>query len=124
MANMSMNRRWYDKDPVLSRAMGILETSDDEFQLKVALNLIKVIIEHNIESDSYRSVDDILGAVEEGRCERGKERWYDLNETIRTAFQMLENSPDDVKSTATCNIASLIREKLRDTYEAEVGEDY
>ena len=35
-------RRWYDKDPVLSSAMKTLEESDDETQIKVALNLIKM----------------------------------------------------------------------------------
>lgn len=38
-------RRWYDKDPVLSRSMRTLRESDDETQIKVALNLIKIIIE-------------------------------------------------------------------------------
>ena len=37
-------RRWYDKDPVLSSAMKTLEESDDETQIKIALNLIKIII--------------------------------------------------------------------------------
>ena len=39
-------RRWYDKDPVLSSAMKTLEESDDETQIKVALNLIKIIKNH------------------------------------------------------------------------------
>ena len=34
-------RRWYDKDPVLSSAMKTLEESDDETQIKVALNQIQ-----------------------------------------------------------------------------------
>ena len=37
-------RRWYDKDPVLSSAMKTLEESDDETQIKVALNLIKISV--------------------------------------------------------------------------------
>ena len=41
-------RRWYDKDPILQRSMQTLENSDDESQIKIALNLIKIIIEHNI----------------------------------------------------------------------------
>lgn len=119
---MEQNRRWYDKDPILSKAMSILETTDDQFQIKIALNLITIIIEHNIESDSFRSLDDILCSVDEGRCERGNERWYDLNDTVRTAFQMLEKCAEDVQSTAAKDIANLIKEKLRDSYEAEVEE--
>ena len=37
-------RRWYDKDPILARSMKTLEDSDDETQIKIALNLIKIII--------------------------------------------------------------------------------
>ena len=47
----NQHRRWYDKDPVLSQAMETLEHSNDETQIKVALNLIKIIIEHNIEDE-------------------------------------------------------------------------
>ena len=46
-------RRWYDKDPVLSRSMRTLEQSDDKTQIKVALNIIKIIIEHNIAYSEY-----------------------------------------------------------------------
>jgi len=120
---MEKNRRWYDKDPILSKAMRILATSKDEIQLKIALNIIRVVIEHNIEAESFKSVDDILGAVEDGRCEKGNERWYDLNETIRTAVQMLENSADEVKSIVSQNIVSLIKEKLTSTYETERPEE-
>ena len=59
-------RRWYDKDPVLSSAMKTLENSDDETQIRIALNLIKIIIEHNIESSEFEDVEDIISAVESG----------------------------------------------------------
>ncbi len=119
---MDQNRRWYDKDPVLSKAMKILETTDDQVQLKIAINLIKIIIEHNIETDKFRSVEDLLSAVEEGRCEKGNERWYDLDQTIRTAIQMLENCPEKTQSSIAREVAGLISEKIRDTYEVEVPE--
>ena len=51
--------RWYDKDPVLSMSMRTLSTSDEPSQIAVALNLIKVIIEHNIHDHKYeKTVDD------------------------------------------------------------------
>ena len=58
-------RRWYDKDPILSSAMKTLEESDDETQIKVALNLIKIITEHNISNSEYESVEDIVSATED-----------------------------------------------------------
>ena len=50
-------RRWYDRDPILSSAMKTLEESDDETQIKIALNLIKIITEHNISNEEYESVE-------------------------------------------------------------------
>lgn len=116
-------RRWYDRDPILSKAMRILETSDDKFQIQVALNLIKVIIEHNIESNEFKTVEDILSAVEEGRCEKGNERWYDIDLTIRTSIQMLENCSEDAQSKIARSIAELINDKLKDSYDSEDDED-
>lgn len=116
-------RRWYDRDPILSKAMKILETSDDKFQIQVALNLIKIVIEHNIESNTFNTVEDILKAVEEGRCEKGNERWYDIDLTIRTSVQMLEKCPQEMQSKIARSIAELINDKLKDSYDDEFFED-
>jgi hypothetical protein len=125
MTRGNMNdRRWYDRDPILAKAMRILETSDDRFQIQVALNLIKIIIEHNIESNEFKTVEDILSAVEDGRCEKGNERWYDIDLTIRTAVQMLENCTEDVQLKIARNIAELITDKLKDSYDGEDDEDF
>ena len=77
-------RRWYDKDPVLSSAMKTLEESDDETQIKVALNLIKIITEHHLSSTEYESVEDIVSATEDVMDESKHGRWYDLDGTLRT----------------------------------------
>ena len=112
-------RRWYDRDPILSKAMKILETTDDKFQIQVALNLIKVIIEHNIESNAFNTVEDILSAVEEGRCEKGNERWSDIDLTIKTSVQMLENCSEEMQSKIARSIAELINDKLQNSYDDE-----
>ena len=112
-------RRLYDRDPILSKAMKILETTDDKFQIQVALNLIKVIIEHNIESNAFNTVEDILSAVEEGRCEKGNERWYDIDLTIKTSVQMLENCSEEMQSKIARSIAELINDKLQNSYDDE-----
>ena len=111
--NNNQCRRWYDKDPILSKAMKILETSDDKFQIQIAINLIKIIIEHNIQNNSFMSVEDIMNAVEEGGSEKGNARWYDIDNTLRTSIQMLENCPADMQGKIAREIADLVREKLR-----------
>jgi len=113
----SQSRRWYDKDPVLSKAMKILETSDDKFQIQMAINLIKIIIEHHIQDNEYASVDDILNAFEEGKSEKGNERWYDIDHTLRTAIQMLENCSPDMQGKIAQDIANFVTQKLKDDEE-------
>ena len=104
--------RWYDKDPVLSMSMRTLANSSDERQIAVALNLIKVIIEHNIQDNQYENVEDIMAAVEDGRIQRGYSRWYDIDTTVRTAIQMLEKCTPKKKKKVALDMAQLVIEKI------------
>ena len=112
-------RRWYDKDPVLSRSMKTLESSNDEVQIKIALNLIKVIIEHNISSNNFVDIGDILSAVEDGKTERGSGRWYDLDTTVRTAINMLENCPDATQAEIAKEMAKMVVDKIKEDKDVE-----
>ncbi len=104
--------RWYDKDPVLSMSMRTLANSSDERQIAVALNLIKVIIEHNIQDNKYENVEDIMAAVEDGRIQRGHSRWYDIDSTVRTAIQMLERCSAETKKKVALDMAQIVIEKI------------
>lgn len=109
-------RRWYDKDPVLSSAMKTLENSDDETQIKIALNLIKIIIEHNIESSEFEAVEDIISAVEagiEGDDERNG-RWYDIDATLKTAMSMLQNCPQTTQGIIAKEMAKMVVDKIKE----------
>lgn len=117
-------RRWYDKDPILSKSMSTLEKSDDETQIKVALNLIKILIEHNIAEHTFTSVEDMMSSVEDGLVEKGKSRWYDLDTTVRTAINMLENSPAPVQKAVAKEMARIVVEKIKeDEDEKEADEE-
>lgn len=116
--------RWYDKDPVLSMSMRTLANSSDERQIAVALNLIKVIIEHNIQDNKYENVEDIMAAVEDGRIQRGHCRWYDIDSTVRTAIQMLEKCSPDTKKKVALDMAQIVIEKIiQDEDEDELKEE-
>lgn len=106
-------RRWYDRDPVLSNSMKILENSDDETQIKVALNIIKIIIEHNIAYSEYSGVEEIIDAVDEGLVNKHGNRWYDIDKTLRTAITMLENSDEDVQISVAKEMAKMVVEKIK-----------
>ena len=101
-------RRWYDRDPLLSKMMGVLKGSDDEFQIKMAINMIKVIIEHHIDTDQFQTINDIMMAVQDGHIEKGNARWYDADNTLRTAIQMLESCDAEMQRSITKDIADKI----------------
>ncbi len=104
--------RWYDKDPVLSMSMRTLSTSDDATQISVALNLIKIIIEHSIKEHEFNNVEDIVDAVENGIIQRGNCRWYDIDSTVRTAIQMLEKCSPSTRQKVAIDMAQLVIEKI------------
>ena len=107
-------RRWYDKDPILQRSMQTLENSDDEAQIKIALNLIKIIIEHNIESEKYESVEDIMSAVQSGQGDSKHGRWYDINDTLKTAMTMLQNCNEATQGVIAKEMAKLVVDKIKE----------
>ena len=100
--------------PLLSKTMHTLENSDDETQIKVALNLIKILIEHNISENTFTGVEDMITAVEDGLVERGNNRWYDIDTTVRTAINMLENSPEPVQKAVAKDMAKMVVEKIKE----------
>ena len=109
----NQHRRWYDKDPVLSQAVETLEQSDDETQIRIALNLIKIIIEHNIEDEKFESVEDIINAVGSGLDDNRKGRWYDIDSTLRTAMNMLQNCPPATQHVIAKEMAKMVVDKIK-----------
>jgi len=116
-------RRWYDKDPILSSAMKTLEESDDETQIKIALNLIKIITEHYISDTEYESVEDIVSAAEDVMETTKKGRWYDLDGTLRTAITLLQNCPEatrhEIAKEMAKNVVEVIKREEDDEEEEE-----
>ena len=107
------HRRWYDKDPVLSEAVRTLEETDDQTQIRVALNLIKIIIEHNIEDEKFEAVEDIINAVGSGLDDNRKGRWYDIDTTLRTAMNMLQNCPEATQHIIAKEMAKMVVESIK-----------
>ena len=107
------HRRWYDKDPVLSEAVKTLEETDDQTQIRVALNLIKIIIEHNIEDERFEAVDDIINAVGSGLDDNRRGRWYDIDTTLRTAMNMLQNCPEDTQKVIAKEMAKMVVDAIK-----------
>ncbi len=115
-------RRWYDKDPVLSQAVSTLENSDDQTQIRIALNLIKIIIEHNIEEEKFEAVEDIINAVGSGLDDNKKGRWYDIDSTLRTAMNMLQNCPEATQHIIAKEMAKMVVDKIKTDEDDDIEE--
>ena len=115
----NQHRRWYDKDPVLSQAVKTLEETDDETQIRIALNLIKIIIEHNIEDEKFEAVEDIINAVGSGLDDNRKGRWYDIDSTLRTAMNMLQSCPAATQRIIAKEMANMVSDKIKKDDDSE-----
>ncbi len=116
-------RRWYDRDPVLSQAMRTLKETDDESQIKIALNLIKIITEHNLSDSEFSSVDEIISATEDGLKRNKRERWYDIDATLRTAISLLQNCPDNTRSIIAKEMAQMVLESFDNNSEEDIDDE-
>ena len=112
-------RRWYDKDPILAKSMHTLEASDDETQIKVALNIIKIIVEHNMAYSEYSEVDDIISAVEDGLDPSYNNRWYDIDKTVKVAISMLESTPFETQKVIAKQMAQMVVNKIKEDKDEE-----
>ena len=114
MSSQNMSKRWYDKDPALSRAINQLREAPDKHQAQVALNIIKVIVEHQVEDPKEeRSVDAIMKNVYQSEGP-DKRRWYDINESLHSAMQLLNDCPEELQLSVIPSVASMIEQALKE----------
>jgi hypothetical protein len=115
----STPQRWYDKDPALTKALESLRVAPNKFHAEVALNIISVIVEHRLEELQQKAAV----CPEEFRqslIEKSKDlvmptygkRWYDVNETLQSAIQMLKDTPDEIQKQIIPSIALVIEQAI------------
>ncbi len=107
-------QRWYDRDPALSQALATLRDAPDKYQAQIALNIIVVIVEHQIEHETLGHVDDLvtlLGQAKETHNGNYR-RWYDVNETLRSAMKLLQDCPEDVQKQIIPSICRMVEDSL------------
>lgn len=97
-------RRWYDDDPELRRIVDKLKYSNDEIRSKVALLIIKIIINRKILNLEYENIEDILDSIYAGYADTRRARWYDIDSTVRTAMQMLHDMPYETRASVALEI--------------------
>jgi hypothetical protein len=80
----------------------------------VALNIIKIIVEHQIEHETALPVEDLDAALNyQGKGPNNRHRrWYDVHETLSSAMKLLEDCPDDLQRRVIPSVAAMIEETL------------
>ncbi len=117
-------KRWYDEDPILSRAMEQLRNAPDKHQAQIALNIIKIIVEHQIELETDLPVEDLDSALNYRRSwddQRQCRRWYDVHEALASAVQLLHDCPEDLQKRIIPTISSMIEQTLAEEKSENVG---
>ena len=94
------NKRWYDIDPTVSRAVAKLEQAEEYIQVHCADYIIDRL--KNIDFDIELSLDDQYDYI--------LRRWYDKNIKVSHAMEYLKNAPDDIRKELALEIIDFIKE--------------
>ncbi len=67
-------------------------------------------------------MSDIINATEVDLATQKRNRWYDLDETVRTAISMLQNCPEDTRHAIAVEMAKMVVEEIKKNEEDEEDE--
>lgn len=95
-------KRWYDVDPVLSRAIAVWETSPEELQTICA----EYVIDKLKDIDFEMSLDEQYNYI--------LRRWYDKNVKVSHAMEYLKHAPDELRHELGLDIIEYIEKNLED----------
>jgi len=93
---MKKNQRWYDVDPVVSRATEMLEHSAEDIQIICA----EYVIDKLKDMDFEMSLDEQFNYI--------MRRWYDKNIKVSHAMEYLKHAPDDIRRELALDIIEYI----------------
>lgn len=99
---MLEQKRWYDVDPVVSRAIAMLEKSDEELQTICAEYIIDKLKDIDFKMTLEEQYDYIL------------RRWYDKNIRVSHAMEYLKLAPDELRRELALDIIEFIEKNTED----------
>ncbi|OGI01632.1 MAG: hypothetical protein A2Y25_05685 [Candidatus Melainabacteria bacterium GWF2_37_15] len=94
-------QRWYDKDPIVSKCVSILENTAIVRQHRVAAFLMDEII--------AQLPDDIYEKV---MTEQRKRRWYDFDEVCKIFMELLRHSSEETKKQISVKIITFLEDNV------------
>ena len=89
-------QRWYDIDPVLSRAVAMWEQTDEEVQTVCA----EYVLDKLKDIDFNMSLDEQYNYI--------LRRWYDKNVKVSHAMEYIKRAPDELRRQLALDIIEYI----------------
>ncbi len=89
-------QRWYDIDPVLSKAIALWEKTDEEFQTICAEYVLDKLKDIDFKMSLDEQYDYIL------------RRWYDKNVKVSHAMEYIKRAPDELRRQLALDIIEYI----------------
>ena len=102
MDNIIKKERWYDKDPQLRSIMKFLELSNEEVKVDIAMDIIQVIVQEN-----YTDSDGLIEFAKTNYIGNAQ-RWYDTDDVVHTAIEMLKILDINERKAVLSEIAETI----------------
>ncbi len=93
---MKKQQRWYDIDPVLSKAITLWEKTDEEFQTICAEYVLDKLKDIDFKMSLDEQYDYIL------------RRWYDKNVKVSHAMEYIKRAPDELRRELALDIIEYI----------------
>ncbi len=92
-----INKRWYDKDPVLKEALELLRLQPDETKSEAAKFLLN--LQEQVAGEVIEHVYEIINIYQ------GKgNRWYDNDPMMLKGVELLRNAPPHIQRVAALKL--------------------
>jgi len=104
MTEQSINKRWYDSDPILKEALELLRLQPDDTQKEAAEFMLK--LQEQVAAEVIDHVYDIINTYQ------GKgNRWYDNDPMMIKGVELLRNAPPSLQRIAALKLLVALEQK-------------
>ena len=99
-----INKRWYDKDPILKEALELLRLQPDETKTEAAEFLLN--LQEQVAGEVIEHVYDIINTYQ------GKgNRWYDNDPMMLKGVELLRNAPPHIQRVAALKLLTALEQR-------------
>ena len=100
-----INKRWYDRDPILKEALELLRLSPDTTKTEAAEFMLQ--LQEQVAGEVIEHVYEIINTYQ------GKgNRWYDSDPMMLKAVELLRNAPPKVQRVAALKLLIALEQKI------------